>query len=239
MYDRHFTVVPADTPALLDAAYALRYQVYCVERSFEDPTQQSGERERDRYDAQSVHAVLIAKSSGNVVGCVRLILPDRGAAACPLPIRDLLSQVDRRRLDTFGRHRTAEISRYAIAKMYRRRLGETMYPDLEWDGPPGNELRRLVPHMSLGLMRGVCLLAAQCGIENLCAAMSSPLLRLLERFGLVFERLGPSIEYHGPRQPCVAEGERLVAGMAERHREYYQLMSQSYYGTNTPLHATQ
>ena len=237
LYDRHFIVVPADTPELLDAVHALRYQVYCVERDFEDPAQQLGGRERDRYDAQSVHAALIAKSSGSVVGCVRLVLPARGAAALALPIRDLLSQADRRRLDTFGRHRTAEISRYAIAKMYRRRHGESLYPDVEWDGPSGNELRRLVPHMSVGLIRGVCLVAAQHGIENVCAAMSPPLLRLLERFGLVFERLGPLIEYHGLRQPCVADGERLLAGMAERHRDYYELIAQTYRGAHTQEHA--
>jgi hypothetical protein len=39
LYDRHFSVVPADTPELLDAVHALRYQVYCVEHPFEDPTQ--------------------------------------------------------------------------------------------------------------------------------------------------------------------------------------------------------
>lgn len=145
--------------------------------------------------------------------------------------------MDRRRLDTFGRNRTAEISRYAIAKTYRRRQGEGLYPDLEWDGPSGNELRRLVPHMSLGLMRGVCLVAAQHGIENVCAAMSSPLLRLLERFGLVFKRLGPLIDYHGLRQPCVSEIERLLAGMAERHRDYYQMVAPTYHGASTPAHA--
>lgn len=237
LYDRHFSVVPADTPELLDAVHALRYQVYCVEHPFEDPTQQSGARERDRYDAQSVHAALIAKSSGSVVGCVRLVLPERGAAALALPIRDLLSQMDRRRLDTFGRRRTAEISRYAIAKTYRRRQGESLYADLEWDGPSGSELRRLVPHMSVGLMRGVGLLAAQHGIENLCAAMSPPLLRLLERFGLVFDRLGPLIEYHGLRQPCVADSDQLLAGMAERHRDYYEVIAQTYRGASTQEHA--
>ena len=237
LYDRHFIVVPADTPELLDAVHALRYQVYCVERDFEDPALQLSGRERDRYDAQSVHAALIAKSSGSVVGCVRLVLPQLGAAALALPIRDLLSQMDRRRLDTFGRHRTAEISRYAIAKMYRRRQGESLYPDVEWDGPSGNELRRLMPHMSVGLIRGVCLVAAQHGIENVCAAMSPPLLRLLERFGLVFERLGPLIEYHGLRQPCVADGDRLLAGMAERHRDYYELIAPAYRGASTQEHA--
>jgi hypothetical protein len=91
LYDRYFTVVPASTPELLDAAYALRYQVYCVEHAFEDPAQQVGEREMDRYDAQSAHAVLIAKSTGLVVGCVRLILPWRNGVPASLPIRELLN----------------------------------------------------------------------------------------------------------------------------------------------------
>jgi N-acyl amino acid synthase of PEP-CTERM/exosortase system len=237
LYDGLFSVVPADTPELLDAAHALRYQVYCVEHAFEDPAQQSGGREKDRYDAQSVHAVLISKTSGDVVGCVRLILPACGAAPGSLPIRDLLSPTDGRRLDRFGTQRTAEISRYAIAKKYRRREGESLYPDVAWRDPPAHELRRLVPHMSLGLMRGVCLMAAQHDIETVCAAMSPPLLRLLERFGLVFQRLGPAIEYHGLRQPCVADGEQLLAGMAERHRDYYHLVAPGYHDMSTPSHA--
>jgi N-acyl amino acid synthase of PEP-CTERM/exosortase system len=227
LYNRHFTVVTADTPELLDAAHALRYQVYCVEHPFESAAQQSGERERDSYDVRSVHAVLISKAAGNVVGCVRLILPD-GEGAATLPMRELLTQADRRRLDTFGGRRTAEISRYAIAKTYRRRQGESLYPDVEWCGAPVNELRRLVPHMSLGLMQGVCLVAARHHIDTVCAAMAPPLLRLLERFGLMFERLGPAISYHGLRQPCAANGERLLSGMADRNRDYYRLVANSY-----------
>jgi N-acyl amino acid synthase of PEP-CTERM/exosortase system len=229
LYDRYFTVVPADTPELLDEAYALRYQVYCVEHAFEDPARQIGEREIDRYDKHSVHSVLIAKATGRVVGCVRLILPWRGAGAS-LPIRKLLSDSDRARLDAFGTDRTAEISRYAISKMYRRRPGEGLYPDVGDDEPPPNELRRLAPHMSLGLLRGVARVAASHGIETVCAAMAPPLLRLLERFGLSFERLGPSIEYHGPRQPCVAECEQLLEGMAGRNPDYYRVVAAAYRG---------
>ena len=76
LYDRYFTVLPATTPDLLDAAHALRYQVYCVEHAFEDPARQVGEREFDRYDSRSIHAVLLYTPTGDVVGCVRLILPE-------------------------------------------------------------------------------------------------------------------------------------------------------------------
>src|SRR5687767_3456910 len=101
LYHRRFIVVPADTPELLDAAHALRYQVYCVEHKFEDPALQEGQRERDRYDEHAVHAVLISKASNEVVGCVRLILP-RGDASS-LPLWSLLGTTDRARLDVFDR----------------------------------------------------------------------------------------------------------------------------------------
>lgn len=227
LYDRHFAVVPADTPDLLDAAHALRYQVYCVEHQFEDPEQQQGERERDQYDAHSVHAVLIAKPSGNVVGCVRLIIPHGDEPS--LPLWNVLGTDERARLDAFGRHRTAEISRYAIAKTYRRREGETLYPDV---GQPSEyEIRRLVPHMSLGLLQGVGKLAARHGMQTVCAAMAPALMRLLERFGLVFERLGPVIDLHGSRQPCLGECEQLLAGMAQRNADYHRLVAQAYHGS--------
>jgi N-acyl amino acid synthase of PEP-CTERM/exosortase system len=229
LYDRHFMVVPADTAALVDEAHALRYQVYCVEHAFEDPGLQIGEREYDRHDPHSFHAVLIAKASGKVAGCVRLILPAADNPRASLPIRDLLNEADRARLDSFGTERTAEISRYAIAKTFRRRPGETLYPDVE--DSPANDYRRLAPHMSLGLLRGVGKLAARHGITTVCAAMAPSLLRLLERLGLVFERLGPLIDYHGARQPCVGECEQLLAGMSDRNSDFYQLVSRAYRGT--------
>ncbi len=229
LYDQHFIVVPADTPDLLDAAHALRYQVYCVEHQFEDPAAQHDERERDQYDAQSVHAVLIAKSSGDVVGCVRLIMPEGNVPS--LPLCNFLTEPDRASLDPLGRHRTAEISRYAIAKRYRRRQGESLYPDV--GEPSVNELRRLVPHMSLGLIRGVGQLAARHGMERVCAAMAPALMRLLERFGLVFERLGPLIDFHGSRQPCVGECEQLLAGMAGCNEDYYRVVAQAYRSSPT------
>ena len=236
LYDRYFAVVLADTPALLDAAHALRYQVYCVEHAFEDPVQQVGERERDQCDGQSVHSVLVSKLPGTVVGCVRLILPKPGGACASLPIRKLLSGADRARLDTFGIERTAEISRYAIAKRYRRRPGENEYPDVESTDPTVLEFRRLAPHMSLGLIRGVCLLAARHNIDTVCAAMSLPLLRLLERFGLVFEQLGPVIDYHGRRQPCVAECKQLLAGLGECNQDFYRLVTEASRHAADPLH---
>ena len=228
LYDRYFAVLPATTPELLDAAHELRYQIYCVEQRFEDPAQQVGGREVDAYDSHSVHAVLIYLPTGGVVGCVRLILPQADTGISILPIRKLLNNENQARLDRCDPARTAEISRYAVSRMFRRRQGENFYADVQIGDLPIAEARRLMPHVSLGLMRGVGSLAADHGVTTVCAGMAPALLRLLARFGLTFEPLGPLIDYHGLRQPCVADCEALIAGMAAHHEEYYQLLHRAY-----------
>lgn len=228
LYDKYFSVVPGDTPKLLDAAHALRYQVYCVENHFENPAEQKGEREHDPYDSHSEHAVLIYKPTGDVVGCVRLVLPLPTGGVSTLPIRSLLADSARATLDRCDPDSIAEISRYAVSKAFRRREGEGLYADVQMMELAETEVRRLVPHISLGLFRGVAQLAADHHVSTVCAAMSPALLRLLERFGLKFEALGPPIEYHGLRQPCMADGEALLAGMSNRHAEYGQVVDATY-----------
>ena len=227
LYDQYFSVVPANTPALLDEAYALRYQVYCVEHQFEDPARQSGQREVDAHDPHSVHAVLIYRPSGKVVGCVRLILPDL-ARHVGLPISSLLSQADQEHFSQFAPATTAEISRYAVSKEFRRRAGEELYPDVA--SFSDSDARRLMPHVSVGLIRAVARLAADRGITKVCAVIAPALARLLERFGLVFEPLGPPIEYHGLRQPCLANIETLLAGLAETHPAHFHVVEAVYRG---------
>ena len=234
LYDRYFAVVPATSPALLDAAYKLRYNVYCVEHQFLDASKHPTRRETDEFDAHSVHAVVLSKGSGDIVGCVRLVLP-RNIGMSALPMRSLLGPEARTQLDGYDVPRTAEISRYAVSKALRRREGEELYPDVVSVGPDGEalppaDLRRLAPHLSVGLLRAVATLAAEHGITTVCAAMAPSLLRLLKRFGLQFEPLGPPIEYHGIRQPCIADCEALLAGMADHQPEYYPIVDAAYRG---------
>lgn len=228
VYDQYFTVVPATNPELVDAAHALRYQVYCMEHGFFDPALFADGREIDRYDAHSVHAVLISRASTAVVGCVRLVLPQPDTGVSDFPIYELLDAASRARLEQCDPGRTAEISRYAVSKTLRRREGEELYPDVSQDLEAFPDVRRLAPHLSVGLLRGVAILAAEQGITTLCAAMAPALLRLLKRFGLQFEPLGAPIEYHGLRQPCLSDCETLLAGIAQQRSDYYTLVDAAY-----------
>ena len=82
--------------------------------------------------------------------------------------------------------------------------------------------------MSLGLIRGIARLAADHGVTHVCAVMAPALLRLLERFGLTFERLGPLISYHGERQPCIAAVEALLDGLARYHGDFHHVVESEF-----------
>src|SRR3974377_545807 len=200
-YDRHFAVVRATTPELLRMAYRLRYQVYCVENPFENPEEQIDQCETDKYDDdRSVHTLLVHRRTGEVAGASRVILPHKSD---PLPIATLLHGADLRGFAEFPIARTAEISRFAISKQFRRRCGEGR-----------------MPFITLGLMKGVFDICRDHEISHLAVVMEPPLIRILRRFGLDFMPIGGLVEHHGLRQPCIAR----MADLIEHSRESETLL---------------
>jgi N-acyl amino acid synthase of PEP-CTERM/exosortase system len=223
-YERHFAVVRATTPELLRKAYRLRYQVYCVENAFEDPGQQIDHSEMDEYDECAVHTLLVHRRSGEVVGTSRVILPHKGEFR-PLPMATLLHGADLRRFGEFPAAKTAEISRFAVSKQFRRRCGEVRYADVlfaEKVSVPEISERRLMPFITLGLLAGVFGICLEYEITHLAAVMEPPLIRILRRLGLDFMPIGGLVEHHGLRQPCIAQ----LADLIQHSRDSESLLWQ-------------
>lgn len=197
-YREHFEVVRASMPTLLDQVYRLRYQVYCVENSYEEPKQQMDGRERDIYDDSSVHALLIHRRTDAVAGTVRVILPRVDNRDPPLPINIVADSEQRELLRRLPDARTAEISRFAVAKAFRQRCTEA-------------EDCRMLRYITIGLIRGALEICRDKQIQYGCAVMERSLIRLLGRLGFVFEHIGGLIEYHGARQPCVASIDQIAS----------------------------
>jgi N-acyl amino acid synthase of PEP-CTERM/exosortase system len=217
VYDRYFTVIGADTPELLDLAYRLRYQVYCIENGFEDPARCSDHREVDDDDDRSAHVLLVHRRSGAVAGTARIILPLPGDTHRPLPIERFLNPADRLVFHTFPPNRTAEVSRFAVSKEFRRRRGEEVYADACVSGPVDGAVtgeRRLMPYVTFGLLRGILGMCLEHGITHLAALMEPALVRILTRLGIHFERLGGLVEHRRMRQPCAA----CLADLVEQSR---------------------
>jgi N-acyl amino acid synthase of PEP-CTERM/exosortase system len=229
MYQRWFDVVPADTQERLEEAYKLRYQVYCVENTFESQDQSQAGLEIDSYDKHSVHSLLIHRPTGMVAGTVRLILPDGSGKIDALPISEVCTDPALRDAAKFPPARTAEISRFAVSKAFRRRITDGTYPDMHVaEGTPVNraqERRVLTPNITLGLMKAIAEMSIRNGITHLCAMMEPALLRLTSRLGIKFVPLGKTVEYHGIRQPCFAGLTDLGFALMKSSPDAHELVS--------------
>lgn len=215
----------ANTPEMLAEAHRLRYQVYCVEHSFLDPANNPGGLERDEYDAHSKQALLLHRRTGATVGTIRLVLHNPGAIHGSLPFHDVCAHARSVDPSVLPLETTAELSRFAISRAFRRRVGDGSYGE----GYDRDELlsdgRRIIPHITLGLMTMALRLGVAHGVTHICAVMDPALLRLLMRFGIQFELLGPPVDYHGWRQPCYAELGKFFATIEAERREVWDVVT--------------
>jgi N-acyl amino acid synthase of PEP-CTERM/exosortase system len=225
VYNSYFDSVPVETDEERQLAFRLRYEVYCIEHPFEDPSQNPDGIETDPFDEFALHSLLVHRPSKTVVGTVRLILPRLDDPNVDLPIRNVCRHEllchDNPRLP---RAKTAEISRFAVSKTYRRRTGDdqtTVGGYFSDDSDP----RRLIPNISLGLMQSIVAMAAKSRVSHLCAVMEPTLLRLLARLGIHFHNLGPRVQYHGTRQPCFSDLDELLARAWVERREVWELLT--------------
>jgi N-acyl amino acid synthase of PEP-CTERM/exosortase system len=222
-HDVFFETRAADCPDLVEAAHALRYQVYCVERKFEDAEEHSGGLETDQYDKAAIQGVLFHRPSEQAIGTVRIIQPaDCGEAG--LPIAQLLHEnnID---LAKFVRIADAvEVSRFAISKEFRRRWTD------ERAISTGRALTRLemsrqanLPCLSL-----IQFLLRQCVERDVLywtAVMESTFLRMLARMGIHFTSIGPVVFHHGFRQPCYCYLPTMLEELKFEHPDYWQVIT--------------
>lgn len=222
VYERYFVTVRASTRALIEEAFRLRYQVYCIENGFEDPARFPDGMETDPYDSHSLHSLLFHRPSGACAGTVRIILPTRDSGyslpigtVCPGPL-------------PFPRETTAEISRFSISKDFRRRQVDGRYPDEEISERGGVRItldNRLIPSMTVGLMREIVRTSSEQGVTHWCAVMMPSLLRLLARLGIHFTPLGPLVDFHGRRQPCYRHCGDLLEQIRSEQREIWLFLT--------------
>jgi len=198
-----FIVELANTPDLIHEAFRLRHQVYCLERGYEPDT---GGLETDAFDAHARHVVICARRTGEVVGTLRLILPGLGSAR-RLPIEHVCGP--HLLTGLLPRATTAEVSRFAVSKARR-----------DWDLQGASLLR-------LGLVQGAVRLSSELGLTHWCAVMERSLLRLMRSTAVHFSPIGPSIEYHGLRQPAYADIASVLLRMKREQTALWDLVTEN------------
>ncbi len=221
-FDEEFYCVSADEFSAREDAYHVRYLAYCVENHFEDAGENLDGQEMDEFDSHAPHKLLLHRSSGRAAGVVRLILPEPALPDHGLPFNSLIGP-----WGPVGRitppQRTAEVSRFAVVRQVRDAIRKAAGPRITEDQLPTGA--GLMKNISIGLMRGVVEIAAEHGISHLCAVMEPALLRLLARLGVHFQPLGPIVHYHGVRQPCFADLDRLLARTWAERRDVWEILT--------------
>jgi len=219
-YNASFTAVLADTPPLVRAAQSLRYQVYCLERHFEEPDPLSGGLEHDDYDPRSLPGLLYFRHDPEPIGTARLILPVEDGKS--LPVHDLLMTSGVRTSQYFPNQTTAEVSRFSISKEFRRRASDAM-------GAVGfrhsqiAELYTALP--CLGLVQTMLRASMSRGITHWTAIMEPKLLRMLATLGIHFHSIGPLVSHHGLRQPSFCSLAEMLQMLVREKPQHWNIVT--------------
>ena len=204
LFHRYFQVISADSPALREDVYRIRYEVYCREFQYEQAADFPDGLEQDNFDVQrSHHCLLLHRESGLLAGCVRLVINDPADLNATLPFEqggnfslknpDITPMLKKR-------SQIGEISRLAVPATFRRRRGDPGSPIGELSIPDfSRNERRCFPHIPMGLYLAAAAIGLRMNLDGVFAVMELRLVRHLRRFGIVFEQASDVIDYHGQR----------------------------------------
>jgi N-acyl amino acid synthase of PEP-CTERM/exosortase system len=195
MFDETFRVCFADTPFGVALHQRIRYQVFCLDKGFEDPGAFSTAQETDAWDDQAAHFIVQNRETGQWVAATRLVLPKRGR---PLPV-DALGAFERERLG--HQHlRVGEISRFCI-------IGNRSKAVLE-DGPASDPNwlaawrigaigRKQQFEVTLGMIRAAGIYALKRDIDYCILLITDPFARMLRTLGIRLYQAGPATDHRG------------------------------------------
>jgi N-acyl amino acid synthase of PEP-CTERM/exosortase system len=222
MFD--FIRIGPDDPRI-DDIYRLRYKVYIEEWGFERPEDHPKGIECDAFDEYSSHYAAIRQDDGLLIGTVRVIRYSESG----FPILHH-SAIDRD-MSGFDLLKAGEISRLAICKEFRQRVSDKIMFEghdvsrLRED-PALVERRRIDRDIVLGLYRCVYQECMEEGLTHILAVMANGLQFLLKRAGLVFEPIGPEVDYHGKRTPYIGDVRTMLSQIAAWNPELYRCFLQ-------------
>jgi N-acyl amino acid synthase of PEP-CTERM/exosortase system len=198
---RYFTSrVIDDSPALLEASYSLRYQVYCLERGFLPVEDYPDEREVDDFDPHSVHFGVL-NLQGEVVATARLV--QHSEAGLPL-FQHCSLFPDAPPLDGDTRN-VVEVSRLAVSRKYNRRAGDDFYSLQGRIDPNDRRRRREGGEIVMALYKALYQASKRRGFTHWLAATEKSLQRLVARYGFPFVAIGPQTDYYGAVCPYLMD----------------------------------
>jgi len=228
IFNQYFEMIPATSDELKHEAYKLRFQVYCIEMGFENHQEFPEGIEFDEYDPHSCHYLIRHRRLGIYIATTRLILSDNNNPEKLFPIEQY-SQIDNiNLLNTMPRHHLAELSRFCVSKEFRRRKNEQHLlttNDADSELAYGQEEKRSSSHLTLALFACAIKMSSENNVHYWYAIMEPALMRVFSALGIHFVGIGPLVDYHGLRQPCVIKINDLLDSVAKKDLDYWNLLT--------------
>lgn len=225
MFDETFRVCFADTPFGVALHQRIRYQVFCLDKGFEDPNAFSTARETDAWDDHSAHFIVQNKITRQWVAATRLVLPKPEIS---LPV-DHMGVFDRHFLDDPDL-RVGEISRFCIiGNRSSLQVGGGLEPSpnsLEaWGiGAIGKKQQFEV---TLGMIRAAGIYALKRGIDFCIMLITDAFARLLRKLGVTLRQAGPATNHRGMRTAYLVDMREAVVSMARQSSAVRDLFRRS------------
>ncbi len=231
-FSRYLQPIIAGDEATRTAAFNIRHQVYCEELGLEPVNSQK--QEKDEFDPYSIHSLIkhipakktglkrfipSSKSSQRIhtpqyAGTVRVVRPEHRGEIIPIQkyCLDTISP-DKINPQDFAPHEVCEISRLAVPVEFRRRQND------KFEGAATGAINqqtyseaelRCFPFIAIGLYLTGASILLENNIQHGFAMMEPRLARGIRFVGIKFEKIGPTVNYHGQRAPYYIDTSILV-----------------------------
>ncbi|MFO7640451.1 MAG: PEP-CTERM/exosortase system-associated acyltransferase, partial [Candidatus Competibacteraceae bacterium] len=199
-------MILADTEVSRVIHRKIRYQVYCLEQQFENPTFFPFGEESDRWDPHAAQFIVRQRNSGAWVAAMRLVLPY--SANFPLETLHCLTPGH---ADHVRRRALAEISRICVIRS----------PDPH---EVNAHLNRNFGHVAgdresqvlLGLIRTVVIYGLQSCVDHCYLLVTEAFARLLNRLGVVLRQVGIATDHRGLRIPYMVNLQESAESLSKR-----------------------
>jgi len=222
-FENYFSVDFAVTPEQKRKVFSIRYRVYCDEFQYESPENFPNKQEFDEYDDHSLHCLITHKKSEIPAGCVRLVPTTGSEYDDLLPFeKHCAESLDSRFINDLNleRQTVCEISRLAVDGIFRRRSGEELTRFGDVLSFTDQEKRTFSLIAIAGFLASTALTDLS-GRTNVFAMMEPFLPRLLKRSGIIFQRAGRDIDYHGIRAPYFIKTQSALDNMSPDLKTLY------------------
>lgn len=224
-YSKFFRVDIAETIEQRRDVYGIRYRVYAEEFGFEKAEEFPDKLEYDEYDAQSIHCLITHIPTGQPAGCVRVVPTFSSEVRDPLPLEKYCSDcldMDFIKAMNLPRESICEISRLAVDGVFRQRPGErkTRMGSINFSAVSEEE-KRTFPLIAVSGFLACIAITKKIQRPN-AFMMTEPFLpRLLARAGILVEKAGREIDYHGIRAPYFITQPQAESGLRDDLKELY------------------